>query len=131
MPRAPRNIDLHHSDLLYIISRLVSLSRQSVQCLFSFLSIQPLVQFIICIVLRLHHLFLRLSSHLLILLFTLFIPLHVPHLLRQYLLPYALLHFTTKSPCLLSSVLMTLLVPFLLCPSPLVVQSSGNSSLLP
>ena len=65
----------------------MSLSRQSVQCIFSFLSVQLLIQLTICLVRGFRHLFLRLSSHLHILLFTLFTPLRIPPLLRQSLLP--------------------------------------------
>ena len=41
----------------------------------------------------------------------------------------ALPHPTTKSPCFLSSVSMTLLVPFLLCPSTnMMISSNGSRS---
>ena len=44
---------LDHYDLLYVLSRLVSLSRQSVQSPFSFLSVHSSIQLVIYLVLGL------------------------------------------------------------------------------
>ena len=88
---------LHHSDLLYVLSRLVSLSCQSVQYIFSFLSVQPSYNSSYSLFFGLRHLFFRISLYSCLL----SIPLHIPPLLCQSLLAYAFLHFFTPPPILL------------------------------
>ena len=123
-----------------ILSSLVSLSRQSVHYLFSFLGVQSLIQLVVsfpawCLCLANQYTICSpssvsnpsysssyassppLSSPLdasPVLLFTFFIALHLPPLSSSVYFP-AHRHPTTKSPCLPPSVLLTYQVPFLLC----------------